>query len=109
MSLESFFHHYSLEFAFKQDYDFDEDYIAFVERKKEAYQASEAFAINYKPFSEYDIFNASIDIKRLVPDLFSALLEIAEKNLNTPEAVLMQSMHSGSSEYLRVRDILALK
>lgn len=106
MSVSSFFNHYSLEFGIRQGWDFEEDYSTFVERNKEIYASNEAMKIKEQSFSELDIFNASRDIKGLVPALYSVLSKIAEEHKDTPDACILQSMHSGSSDYLFVKDLL---
>lgn len=105
-SVKAFFHHYSLQFGIKTGWDFEQDYADFVNENLEEFKDSVCLTLTTIDLdvTEYDIAMLALGVVTETGEvLLGALLNIAKDY--TDSIVLLSSMHSGSSDYLYVKDI----
>lgn len=107
--MKAFFFHYSSLFALSNGWDMESDLGEFVEDNIEIFKATNS--VRLKPdiqLTEYDIYVLSTESKetKVSNAAQKRLYEIACLEADTPEAILLTSMHSGSSDYLTIDKIL---
>lgn len=109
--MQAFFLHYSTKFGIAFGLDMEQDYEEFVEKNKETYEQHECLTYEEEEISvsEWDIFllaQNKLPLNEAAKGFKNYLIERANLYKDKPWAIIMSSMHSGSSDYLTVSKIL---
>lgn len=106
--LKRYFHHVTMEFAISKGWDFEQDLAKYYESHKEIDLSSAYLGLSTgQELTEYDVFKASQG--EITPSFAEFWLGITLKDDAPEDGVLMSSMHSGSSDYLFVKDVKELQ
>lgn len=106
--IQGYFGHVTMEFALQHGWDMEKDLSEFYESHKEIDLSSVYLGLSTgQELTEYDVFKASQG--EITPSFAEFWLGITLKDSAPDEGVVMQSMHSGSSDYLYVRDVKELQ
>lgn len=102
-SIKAFFAHVTMEFAIRSGWDFQGDLVDFYRDNNIDLSVSYASLASGEDISENDIFQASLGV--VTPSFAKFWLAITLKDDAPEDGVVMQSMHSGSSDYLFISDV----
>lgn len=103
--IQGYFGHVTIEFAISKGWDFEQDLAEFY--KDIDLNVPYMGLSTGQELTEYDVFKASQG--EITPSFAEFWLGITLKDNAPDEGVVMQSMHSGSSDYLYVRDVKELQ
>ena len=115
--MKDFFTHYSMEFGLTQGWNMVQNLADFAAQNEALYRESTALdAVEDGvtiSVTEWDIFQLSAGATEELSETAKAfkefLIRAASEEGRDPSDALMQSMHSGSSDYLTVKKILESK
>lgn len=101
-----FWQHYSMQFSIHLGWDYEQDLKEFVSNNRDKYNES-SFTVDGTDITEWEIFNLGqgsvVGNAQLLLDKLKYIANL-EENVSRPDDVLLDSVHSGSSEYLYIRD-----
>ncbi|QIN99353.1 hypothetical protein HWD21_gp143 [Salmonella phage oldekolle] len=103
--IQGYFGHVTIEFAISKGWDFEQDLAEFY--KDIDLNVPYMGLSTGQEITEADVFKASQG--EVTPSFAAFWLGITLKDTAPDEGVFMQSMHSGSSDYLYVRDVKELQ
>lgn len=103
--IQGYFGHVTIEFAISKGWDFEQDLAEFY--KDIDLNVPYMGLSTGQGITEADVFKASQG--EITPSFAEFWLGITLKDNAPDEGVVMQSMHSGSSDYLYVRDVKELQ
>ena len=103
--IQGYFGHVTMEFAISKGWDFEQDLAEFY--KDIDLNVQYMGLSTGQEITEGDVFKASQG--EITPSFAEFWLGITLKDNAPDEGVVMQSMHSGSSDYLYVRDVKELQ
>lgn len=103
--IQGYFGHVTMEFAISKGWDFEQDLAEFY--KDIDLNVPYMGLSTGQEITEADVFKASQG--EVTPSFAEFWLGITLKDNAPDEGVVMQSMHSGSSDYLYVRDVKELQ
>lgn len=115
-SLAAFWDHYSMRFGISLGWDFEQPYKEFVEQHEKEFAEANAMTITHEEYgcevSELDI--AKLGFGEVTPNALN-ILKMYKRHADgtcscghgelADDAVVLQSMHSGSSDMLFIKDI----
>lgn len=103
--IKGYFGHVTMEFAISKGWDFEQDLAEFY--KDIDLNVQYMGLSTGQEITEADVFKASQG--EITPSFAEFWLGVTLKDNAPDEGVVMQSMHSGSSDYLYVRDVKELQ